>query len=399
MKYWKSYLEVHKENLAGDCYPQELDVRMVVVVPAFNEPGLLTTLRSLTECTRPECNVLVAVIVNSGEQASEVVVQQNRNTYNEIIKFAEEHNVPNLSFYPLIVEDLPQKHAGVGLARKIGMDHAIKHFHENENRDGILVSLDADCTVDPDYLTTIYAAYVANPKLHGTVHQVIHRLETPDPVLEKSIRQYEAYLRYFREMLIQIGFPYPYQTIGSGFSVAAQSYVKVGGMGRQQGGEDFYFLQKLFQLGFVRELFEAKVYPLARYSDRVPFGTGPTLRKMQLNPDKPFEVYSRRSFNELGKLFSIVINDQDEDVEFLMQNIIERLHPALKKYLDEIGIVKILQDCKENTANPGSFSKRFYHHFNAFRIIKYLNQVHPRPFKPESIDALTSIGVVPSNLY
>jgi hypothetical protein len=40
-----------------------------------------------------------------------------------------------------------------GLARKIGMDLAIQHFLDTGNRDGVIISLDADCTVSPNFLT------------------------------------------------------------------------------------------------------------------------------------------------------------------------------------------------------------------------------------------------------
>ena len=64
-------------------------------------------------------------------------------------------------------------------------------------------------------------------------------------------------------------------TIGSAFAVTANAYIKRGGMTRSQAGEDFYFLQTLAQIGTVGEITTTKVYPSARLSDRIPFGTGP----------------------------------------------------------------------------------------------------------------------------
>ena len=45
-------------------------------------------------------------------------------------------------------KELPQKDAGVGLARKIGMDLALLIFDYDPPGKKILVCLDADCTVD-----------------------------------------------------------------------------------------------------------------------------------------------------------------------------------------------------------------------------------------------------------
>lgn len=384
---WKRYIARQKEEFTRTPYPKEYNADIIVVIPCFNEPGIRHVLQNLSVCKRPDANVLVGVVINSGIHSDEASISQNRVTYDAVKLFANQFTEPGFSFFPLLFEGLPRKHAGVGLARKIGMDLAVNHFHENENHQGVIVSLDADCLVSPNFFESIHEAFQQDSKLHATIHHVSHRPEGADPLLEKSIRQYEAYLRYFRYMLKKIGFPYYYQTIGSAFAVTAEAYVKVGGMGRQQGGEDFYFLHKVFEAGKVRELDEVGVYPLARYSDRVPFGTGPALQKMMLHPEEPLEVYSRRSFNELGRLFALVDSFYELDRDAVSHSV-AALHPALVRYLEEIDFDGIMSDCKSNSARLTTFRKRFFHHFNAFRIIKYLNGVHPDPFAHEDISLI-----------
>lgn len=386
MKNWKSYISRQKEEYTRTRYPQAFDAEMVVVIPCYNEHGLLETLQNIRISHRPQANLLVVIIINSGVHSSESSVYQNRSTYDEVKAFANEYNESDLCFFPLLFEGFPRKHAGVGLARKIGMDLAVDHFLNNGTDKGIIVSLDADCLISPAFFTTIYDAFQLDGHLCTTIHAVSHRVEADDFVLARSIRQYETYLAYFRGMLKQVGFPYYYQTIGSAFAVAADAYVKVGGMGRQQGGEDFYFLQKVFELGKVVELAEAKVYPLARYSDRVPFGTGPALERMMHHPEEPLKVYSRRSFLELGRLFSRVDSFYRQPNDAMARYITD-LHPELLAYLEEIGFEDILLDCNSNSARLGTFRKRFFHHFNAFRIIKYLNRVHPDPFPLEEVSS------------
>jgi hypothetical protein len=264
------------------------------------------------------------------------------------------------------------------------MDMAVAHFIRNGTRDGVIVSLDADCLVSKNYLTDIFTAFQRDPRLYSTIHQFRHRVERDDPILKRGIQQYEAYLRYFREMLKFTGFPYYYHTIGSAFAVLADAYVKVGGMGRQQGGEDFYFLQKLFEAGKTMELDNVVVYPLARYSDRVPFGTGPALEKIMQGADQRMEVYSKCSFLELKRLFDLVDDFYELEIDEI-EAVINTLHPSLSSYLDEIAFREMIRDCKGNSARLVTFRKRFFHHFNAFRIIKYLNFVHPDPFPLEHI--------------
>lgn len=389
VKNWKSYIDRQKKEYTRFRYPKDLDAGIVVVIPCYNEPGLQATLHGLRACELPAVNVLVAVIINSGVLSNNDAVIQNRITYEEVNQFAARYNEPNFSFLPVLFEGLPSKHAGVGLARKIGMDLAVEHFWKNKTEQGVIISLDADCLVSPNFLTSIYETFQQDPRLGVTIHKVCHRVDEPASELEKQVRQYEAYLDYYRGMLKEIGFPYYYHTVGSAFAVSASAYVKVGGMGRQQGGEDFYFLHKVFEHGKARELNDVIVYPLARYSDRVPFGTGPALQKMMDETGNTLEVYSRRSFLELKGLFDLIDTFFRQDREGVAARL-HGVHPALLSYLNEIDFMGMVDDCNGNSTRPDTFRKRFFHHFNAFRVIKYLNRVHPNPFPRESISTVLS---------
>ncbi|NLX65175.1 MAG: glycosyltransferase [Bacteroidales bacterium] len=387
MEHWKTYIERQKVEYLHTTIPPKAAADMIVVIPCYNEPNLFETLYNLFSCVRPAANVLTLVVVNSGLLASEEVVDQNRASVKEIIRFAERYNEDGFGFFSLLFEDLPRKHAGVGLARKIGMDLAVEHFLRNGKQRGVIVSLDADCTVSPNFLTTIWEAFSRDKSLNATIHDFRHRVEKESPLTESAAREYEAYIRYFRAMLEWIGFPYYWHTIGSAFAVSAGAYVRVGGMGRQQGGEDFYFLQKIFALGNIRELKETRVFHLARLSDRVPFGTGPSLQKIMDEPAGSERAYSERAFRELKQLFDM-INDFRGNDDQLVERMIVTLHPSLQQFLKEMDFSTLIRECNQNSASPTTFRKRFFHHFNAFRIIKYLNQAHPDPFPYENFAGL-----------
>lgn len=391
MKHWKPYLDRQNAAYTRVAPSSAMDADMIVVIPCYNEPGLFDTLHNLLTCVRPAAKVMTIVVINSGERSDEAGVVQNRVSYEQALLFADKYNEPGFLFFPVLFERLPRKHAGVGLARKIGMDMAVAHFLHNENTRGVIVSLDADCTVSDNYLTAIHKAFFHESRSDVTVHHFRHRVEKNDPALENAVRQYEAYIRYFRDMLKQTGFPWYYHTIGSAFAVTADAYVRVGGMGRQQGGEDFYFLQKVFALGKVKELNDAGVYPLARFSDRVPFGTGPALQKIIGEPDGIMKVYSRRSFSELKRLFEIKDSLYQKEYQDIV-NAMAQLHPSLGEFLLQNGFPEDMADCNKNSASLGTFQKRFFHHFNAFRIIKYLNAVHPDPFPYEKISEVSDIS-------
>mgnify|MGYP000896856337 CR=1 FL=1 len=158
-------------------YPREVGAGMIVVIPCFNEPELRETLHSLRACHRPRVNVLVAIVMNSSERSDDDAVRQNRSTYAEVKAFSDRYNEPALSFFPLLFEGLPRKHARVGLARKMGMDLAVDHFLKNDMTRGVIVSLDADCLVSPNFLVSIHDAFQNDPRICTTIHDFSHRSE------------------------------------------------------------------------------------------------------------------------------------------------------------------------------------------------------------------------------
>lgn len=390
MKHFQKYIQKHK---AYDKYavPSSFNYRMVVVIPCFDEPDVLATFNSLLQCSLTQYPVCVLVIVNSSEVADESVVLRNRETYNELTSFAKESNHSKLTFHTLLCENLPRKHAGVGLARKIGMEWAVRGFLQSNNDKGIIVSLDADCTVSSNYLRSIedqFSTYNPNCCVLNFQHRV-----APDSAksLKSAIEQYEEYIWYFRDALKLIDFPYYYHTIGSAFAVSADAYVRVGGIGRQQGGEDFYFLQKVFQLEKTVELMEAFVYPEARFSNRIPFGTGPALERIISSPDGILRVYSVEAFSAL-KIFLNLRTRFFKQSDHEVQMLVKQLHPSIQEFLEEHNLFSAITDCNNNATSISTFQKRFFHHFNAFQIIKYLNFAHTNYFE------LTAIHIAKDNL-
>ena len=379
MKHWLKYIQKHK---AYDKYALSVNFNygMVVVIPCLDEPDVLTTLNSLMQCAPTQHPVGVLIIVNASEMSDETVVQNNRRTYNELIAFAKEHNKPELSFHALLCENLPRKHAGVGLARKIGMESALRGFVESGNRDGVIISLDADCKVSKNYLSSIESQF-ANYKPNCCVLNFQHRTtDVENDNLQNAIDQYEQYIWYFRNALKAIDFPYYYHTIGSAFAVSANAYVRTGGIGRQQGGEDFYFLQKLFFLGKTVELMKTFVYPEARYSDRIPFGTGPALEKIIASEDRQLRVYSVEAFQVLRNFFNLRMKLYKQP-DNIVNSILNELHISIQQYLTDNNLLVAITDCNENSATVDAFQKRFFHHFDAFFIIKYLNFAHNNYFE------------------
>ena len=258
------------------------------------------------------------------------------------------------------------------------MDKAIEHF--DSLSDGIIVSLDADCLVEKNYLSEIYRNFKKYKLNSSTIrfHHPTDHLDASDP-LRLAMESYETYLHYYRAALEYCGYPYAYYTIGSAFAVTAETYLKVGGMGKQQSGEDFYFLQKVFPLGRTRFIDTTCVYPAARVSDRIPFGTGPALAKMLEENETEKYTYQFQAFRELKRLFDNVPSFyQLTKTEIRMLN--EDLPDYLQSFLESNEFYGKINEIKQHTSNEESFRKRFFAYFSAFKILKYLNAVHPEPF-------------------
>jgi len=348
---------------------------MIVVIPCYKEPDFIRTIQSLFDCERGNFSVEIILLINSYQIDKGEVLSINRKSFQQANEFASRNNSPDFFLTPVLVENLPGHQTGAGFPRKLGMEEAIRRF--NGDKSGIIVSLDADCLVAPNYLTEIDRNF-KEYRLHSATiefHHPVEHLDVSDP-LRIAASNYEEYLRYYRRALEFCGYPYPYFTIGSAFAVTAETYLKAGGMGKQQSGEDFYFLQKVFPLGKTRFIDTTCVYPAARISDRVPFGTGPALQKMVSENQLSKLSYQLEAFKTLKSFFrriDLFFKKSAEEIE----NSIQDLPEYLLLFLKEDGFLPKIEEINRYTASLHSFRKRFFSYFNAFKILKYLNFVHP----------------------
>ncbi|MDR1527597.1 MAG: hypothetical protein LBS46_08035 [Dysgonamonadaceae bacterium] len=357
-----------------------LPVEIRIVIPCYNEPEIRQTVQSLWACSQPACRTEVVVVVNSYLISPETVRQFNRQTYDELNAFARKYNVPGLYLTPLLVEDLPGRQTGAGLPRKTGMDRAANQFESENYPQGIIISLDADCTVAENYLTEIYRCFRQYRLKSATIefHHPVEHLPATDNI-RKAAEAYEGYLRYYRAALAYTGYPYAFYTIGSAFAVTAQTYRQAGGMGKQQAGEDFYFLQKVFPLGKTQFIDSTCVYPSARTSSRVPFGTGTNIAQMLKNMDFKKLTYRIEAFTDLKNLFNQV-NTFFRQPEPVVEQQLSDLPLYTRKFLEEEHFIDKISEINRYTTTPENFRKRFFYYFTAFKILKYLNFVHPNPY-------------------
>ena len=359
--------------------PKE-NLRFIVVIPCFNEPGIIRTLQSLWSCEKTDSAVEVIVVVNSPENTDPEILANNKISIKEINKWAKQHETRWFDCFVLDEYGLPLHEAGPGLARKIGMDQAVLRFSHLNRPDGIIVSLDADTLCSDNYFREIDKCFELYPDTRGCSVYFEHPLEGEEfpEIVYKAIAEYELHMRYYISAVRHTGFPHAYHTIGSCFCVTAETYVDQGGMNKRKAGEDFYFLQKIIPLGNYREINSACVYPSPRPSDRVPFGTGAVIRKYADGKISGIETFHPESFSPLRELF------RDPDKWFGMSSSeissqYNKLPSIIKEFSGSEFKIKV-KEINDNSSSPATFTRRFYQWFNMFRILKYLNFAHKKHF-------------------
>ena len=354
------------------------DLIIIVVIPCYNETQLIRSLQSLANCHPPKGKVEVIVVINGSSKTPPSIQEQNLETFKIAQKWAEAQNLQWIRFLMRYHPELPLKHAGVGLARKIGMDEAAERFKSIRRPKGIISCFDADSQCEANYFEALEAHFLQYPKTQACSIHFEHPVEGGEfpEVVYQSIIQYELHLRYYIEAQKWAGFPHAFQTIGSSMAVRADVYLQQGGMNRRKAGEDFYFLHKFIPLGHFSELNTTCVIPSPRISDRVPFGTGKAiadlLEKHNSSSSPVYHTYALQSFVDLKFFLLQFPQYYTADLQQL-ELLIQKLPKSIQGFVLQINFKKKLTEIRSNTSHFNSFHTRFFKWFNAFMVMKYVH--------------------------
>ncbi len=330
----------------------------------------------------PDCDVEVILLVNNGENAPTEIVERNQKTQEEALAFSKKESTENIQFYSLLHADLPAKHAGVGLARKIGMDEAAYRLESVGRSDGVIICYDADSNCSPNYLQEIDRHFKQFPKT--TACSIYYEHPTsgdsfPEEVYT-NIVDYELHLRYYVNALRWAGFPHAYQTIGSSMAVRCDAYQQQGGMNRKKAGEDFYFLHKFIPLGNFSELHSTMVIPSPRPSHRVPFGTGKAVQDMLDAKEELHKTYAVEIFCDLAvfldrisELSGIAHHSAKAGQLEKMDTFLADLPSSVRDFLVAVSFTEKVMEIAGNTSTEKAFLNRFFQWFTAFLVLKFVH--------------------------
>jgi hypothetical protein len=381
LDYAFKYLEKHAAGNPLITAPPAPGLKYIVTIPAYLETDLIKTLLSLYTCIPPEQVIEVIIVINWPEDESLENIRLSRGTTRNVNEWINNHHAEWITFHVVELPGIPVKKAGVGFARKAAMDEAVRRFIISGREDGIIISFDADTACDKNFFTSIESHFSGHPLTDGCSIYFEHPLEGDEfeEVIYHGICLYELHLRYYLHSIRLSGFPNAYYTLGSSFAVRACTYCLQGGMNTRKAGEDFYFLQKIFDLGSFSELNSTRVIPSPRPSLRVPFGTGASMVNY-LNNNQNQLSFNSHSFSSLGKLFAAIPQLYKAD-QLKSNDIISRLDISIRSYLRSVEFGAVLDEINENSSGYTHFRKRFFRYFNMFRILKYLN--HAKQFHPD----------------
>ena len=339
---------------------------IAVVIPVYRETRLIQTLESLEQCQKPDCDVETILVVNAGTHASAETHQINENCIQQVQNWQKTAQ-KQFNYHILNFPSLARKHAGVGLARKIGMDEAVERFEQIENPDGIILCLDADTLVLPNYLIEVERHFRTHPKSWACSIYFEHPLDGDefDERVYRAIVYYELYLRYYVEALRYAGHPYAFHTVGSAMAAKSFAYQRLGGMNRRKAGEDFYFLQKFIQEGRLTELNNTTVIPSPRPADNVPFGTGKSVIEWLQSGESNYKSYDFRIFEDL-KIFL-------EKVPDLYDQPMTNMPKSISVFLEENDFESKLAEIRLHVTSQAAFVKRFFKWFNGLKVLQFVH--------------------------
>ncbi|OYT12012.1 MAG: hypothetical protein B6I18_02185, partial [Bacteroidetes bacterium 4572_112] len=206
------------------------------------------------------------------------------------------------------------KNIGVGWARKTIMDHIALSASDED----IIVSLDADTYFKHNYFAVIHNHFANNPQI---------------------------------------------ETIsGSAISFRYRALKKIGGFSPKKSGEDFYFIQKMIKYKPIGNWLEEKVYPAARFSDRVSFGTGPAMIKGNAGNWESYPLYPIALFDKIKAFFDLIPQ--------LYTNNIDTPIDAFWKDKDSKDTV--FEKLRKNNKDLQHFTKAVHDYFDGLRTLQFL---------------------------
>lgn len=380
-KYLSKYAE--KEILCFDNFNFEFS--NVITIPALNED--ITNIRRVTQGISDE-NTLIILIVNAQEDtenknkiSNEMLINTIKENSKEVWKPKNSRDITlhQTKKHPILLIDrstkgleLPNK-TGVGLARKIAADIALKLISDNKIKTKWIHCTDADTKLPMDYFQQTCLLKNASAAIYPYIHS---DFSGENKNLE-AMFLYELFLRHYTIGLKYSKSNYAFHTIGSTIAINADAYANVRGFPIKESGEDFYLLNKLAKTGKIQTTKGTPIEIDGRISKRTPFGTGRSIEKIltTTNKESNFLFYDAVIFEQL-KVFNEYIQSIDkENSNDMIELFYDRTKKniSFKKTLEQLGAFKAIDTAKKCSNKKEIQKTHLNTWFDSFRTLKFVH--------------------------
>lgn len=405
----KKYLERYAAGAPWQIQSGNLDnIDQVIVIPAYAEKELLfATLASLA--ANPDASLetsLILCVINNKADAPSCDKENNAQTLMLLKALIDRQPLCQFPiaddlhvFLQMIAErplrvacmdassqglEIPHRVGGVGMARKIGMDMALRLLAHSRNDLRLILSLDADTLVQTNYLSAVRHAFLSGKAQTGIV--AYEHAMPADEIGQAAICLYEIFLRYWVLGLQYAQSPYAFHSIGSTIVTMAESYLAVRGMNRREAGEDFYFLNKLAKIGPIRQITETVVTPSARVSRRVPFGTGAAVEKIISRASSEYRFYDPRIFFILKEWIALMTQSFNRSESSILADA-KAIDPGLESFLISRGFLSVWPKIRSNLKDEKTWNRQLHNWFDGFETLKLVNDLSRRLYPRISLFA------------
>jgi hypothetical protein len=214
-------------------------------------------------------------------------------------------------------------------------------------------------------------------KIPGALIPFCHRSGS-SPEQDRAMRRYELFLRAYVLGLSRAGSPYAFHTVGSAMACLAEPYARMGGMNLRAAGEDFYFLQNLAKTGGIAQVKGTVVYPSARASNRVPFGTGRSISKLLGNEKAAVLFYQKDCFQVLRDWLTLIAQNLESEGEDIQAEA-ERISAHLAEHLHSIGFITVWDKLRKNFRERSTLMSAFHGWFDGLKTMKLIHYLSADP--------------------
>ena len=272
------------------------------------------------------------------------------------------------------------------------MDAMLRLWKKEMPAKKLLLSLDADTLVEDNYFSAVKNYF--SGKIKTAITAYAHQMPLDDAG-RAAICFYEIYLRYWVMGLRLAKSPYAYHSIGSTIITTADAYLEVRGMNQRQAGEDFYFLNKLAKVGKVNYLRDTCVYPAARPSLRVPFGTGKSIHSFLAGVKQKYLLYDPCVFAVLRSWIELMEEKSAAKITEIKEKA-RRIHPCLEGFLKTCRFDDNWSKISANATNERVLIRQFHLWFDAFKTLKLINyltrEAYPQIEMSEALKGMPNLS-------